>query len=237
MADHSFDPDVAALVGTTAATVYKNIRHWCEKNAFNEKNIHDSKAWTYNSATAYKKQFSYLSEKQIRTCLNKLIEHGFIAEGNFNKERRDRTKWYCDLRVKCILPNGQMQVTKRADPTSHLVTPLPNIKPNINPTVPVVGANSKARATRLPDDFIPEQEAIELAISLDVNAEYEFSKFKDYWIGVSGARGTKLDWNATFRNWVRRASEQKRPSKYNSKKPQGQNMIEALASLKEKNDA
>lgn len=28
--------------------------------------------------------------------------------------------------------------------------------------------------------------------------------FNDYWVGVSGANGTKLDWTATWRNWVRR---------------------------------
>ncbi len=28
-------------------------------------------------------------------------------------------------------------------------------------------------------------------------------KFRDYWIGVPGARGRKLDWMATWRNFVR----------------------------------
>lgn len=27
--------------------------------------------------------------------------------------------------------------------------------------------------------------------------------FHDYWIAVSGQKGTKLDWSATWRNWVR----------------------------------
>lgn len=32
-----------------------------------------------------------------------------------------------------------------------------------------------------------------------------FDEFKDYWISVPGAKGVKLDWLATWRNWVRRA--------------------------------
>jgi hypothetical protein len=28
--------------------------------------------------------------------------------------------------------------------------------------------------------------------------------FKDYWCSVPGAKGTKLDWQATWRNWARR---------------------------------
>lgn len=33
----------------------------------------------------------------------------------------------------------------------------------------------------------------------------EASKFRDYWIGVSGSKGVKLDWQATWRNWIRKA--------------------------------
>lgn len=38
-----------------------------------------------------------------------------------------------------------------------------------------------------------------------LNAETE--KFVDYWRAKSGANATKLDWPATWRNWLRRASE------------------------------
>ena len=31
-----------------------------------------------------------------------------------------------------------------------------------------------------------------------------FDEFKDYWIAVPGSKGVKLDWLATWRNWVRR---------------------------------
>jgi hypothetical protein len=30
-------------------------------------------------------------------------------------------------------------------------------------------------------------------------------QFKDYWCAKPGKDATKLDWSATFRNWVRRA--------------------------------
>ena len=30
-----------------------------------------------------------------------------------------------------------------------------------------------------------------------------FEKFKDYWIAQPGQKGVKLDWDATWRNWVR----------------------------------
>lgn len=37
----------------------------------------------------------------------------------------------------------------------------------------------------------------------DLNPIVVFETFKDYWVSVSGAKGVKLDWFATWRNWVR----------------------------------
>jgi hypothetical protein len=36
-----------------------------------------------------------------------------------------------------------------------------------------------------------------------LDADRVFARFRDYWIAESGARGRKLDWFATWRNWVR----------------------------------
>lgn len=39
----------------------------------------------------------------------------------------------------------------------------------------------------------------------------ELEIFKDYWFSVSGAKGVKLDWDATWRNWCRRAGKSNAP--------------------------
>jgi hypothetical protein len=36
--------------------------------------------------------------------------------------------------------------------------------------------------------------------------EDEADRFRDYWIAQPGAKGIKLDWPATWRNWIRRAA-------------------------------
>lgn|GEM_PF-6546295 len=63
------------------------------------------------------------------------------------------------------------------------------------------------RGHRLPDDWtLPEEwrawavkeRKWEPSVVLE-----EAANFADYWHGVSGAKGTKLDWQATWRNWVR----------------------------------
>jgi hypothetical protein len=37
----------------------------------------------------------------------------------------------------------------------------------------------------------------------DLNAIKVFERFHDYWIAQPGQKGVKLDWDATWRNWVR----------------------------------
>ena len=68
----------------------------------------------------------------------------------------------------------------------------------------------KARGTRLPDGWMPEGSDWELALDLcngDAGAVDELDRFLDYWRAVPGAKGRKADWPATWRNWVRRASQ------------------------------
>lgn len=63
-------------------------------------------------------------------------------------------------------------------------------------------AGSK-KGCRLPADWMPKDHPEET---------YELEKFRDYWASVAGQRGTKLDWDATWRNWVKSAKE-RRPAK------------------------
>lgn len=71
--------------------------------------------------------------------------------------------------------------------------------------------SSKKRACRLPDDFQPDM-AFATAAGLNLSqANTEAAKFRDYWIGQGGQKGTKLDWDATWRNWVRNAVDRSQP--------------------------
>lgn len=40
---------------------------------------------------------------------------------------------------------------------------------------------------------------------IDVDAEAD--RFRDYFLSMTGAKASKADWAATWRNWIRRASE------------------------------
>lgn len=66
-----------------------------------------------------------------------------------------------------------------------------------------------ALATRLPNDWNPSNEDIEFANQTGVDWIKNAEIFRDYWVAMPGVKGRKANWSATWRNWVRRASEQK----------------------------
>lgn len=61
----------------------------------------------------------------------------------------------------------------------------------------------QARASRLPEAWKPSDETVAWCQGQGVDADGVLPEFVDYWRGVAGQRGTKLDWEATFRNRVR----------------------------------
>lgn len=81
---------------------------------------------------------------------------------------------------------------------------------NVNETVKEVVLKRKEearkngdRATRIPEDFVPKEEHYALGKELGIIVDMEFQRFRDYYLGVSGSKGIKRDWNATLRNWLR----------------------------------
>lgn len=68
---------------------------------------------------------------------------------------------------------------------------------------------SRSRGTRLPADWSLTPERLTLAADADsrVDARREAAKFRDYWLAATGKTAVKADWDATWRNWIRRAGE------------------------------
>lgn len=65
----------------------------------------------------------------------------------------------------------------------------------------------RATARRIPLDFGLSPERQQIAEAEQVDPEREMAKFKDYWTAASGAAARKHDWDATWRNWCRKAAE------------------------------
>ena len=128
---HSFDTEIAELVGINAAIIFGNIAFWIQKNEANKEHYHDGCYWTYNSKAAYKTLFPYMTEKQIRVAFQKLIDEGMIKTGCYNEKPFDRTLWYA------LTEKGNSMLSKRATPFAPEGQPIPDIKPDINNNPPI----------------------------------------------------------------------------------------------------
>lgn len=74
----------------------------------------------------------------------------------------------------------------------------------------VVEKPKRKRGSRIPENYMPVQETIDqIRAEFPVSTERivaEHRKFCDYW-NAKVANATKLDWDGTWRNWMRRAFE------------------------------
>lgn len=69
--------------------------------------------------------------------------------------------------------------------------------------------SSTKKGTRIPADFTISEAMMEWAEAkaMDLDIELETEKFINYWQSASGQKGVKLDWVATWRNWMLNAKE------------------------------
>lgn len=128
---HYFDIDIAKKYGVNAAILLQNLGHWIRRNEANEKNYFDGNYWTFNSRRAYRELFPYMSERQINTAFQKLIDDGLVITGNYNKVAYDRTLWYAlTQKGKSILHFDIMENDKMSNGNGDNVKPIPNINTN-----------------------------------------------------------------------------------------------------------
>lgn len=136
---HFLDPEIAEKVGANAAIIYQNILYWSEHNMMNGKNGHGGMWWTYNSRKAFAAQFTYLTEKQVRLSLEKLVKAGLIVKGEFNKAGYDKTSWYspaCSKGWVSPLAQKGQGLDQKGQRKAQKGQPIPDSKPDNKPDIP-----------------------------------------------------------------------------------------------------
>jgi hypothetical protein len=122
-----------------------------------------------------------------------------------DKTAADRAKRYRDKNRDRHAP-----VTRDADRDDNALRERPETEADTEQKqIPSLrsGSAPAKRGTRLPDDWAPSSDDWREATGKlgHQGSVFELSKFRDHWKAQPGQRGVKLDWNATFRNWIRNA--------------------------------
>lgn len=125
--------ELAKIVGLNEAIVLQQIHYWIEINRKANKNFYEGRYWTYNSIRAWHEDnFDFWSLNTVQRTFSKLENQGLLISGNFNKDPRDKTKWYSidenavEKLKKTITPNwGNEKKTVFAKVTNDFpITPI-----------------------------------------------------------------------------------------------------------------
>ncbi|WP_322962495.1 conjugal transfer protein [Mycoplasmopsis cynos] len=86
---------LAKEIGLNEALILQQINYWIEINKKTGKNFYEGRYWAYNSIRSWRENdFDYMSLDTVKRTFAKLEKQGYLISGNFNKDSRDKTKWY-----------------------------------------------------------------------------------------------------------------------------------------------
>jgi len=108
--------------------------------------------------------------------------------------------------AKRALNRNSTVVERSLDSCSTVVQPTNNQEPiTNNHSIDEPPTKQRTKGSRLSTDFELPDSWTEFCQTErpDLNPQKVFDSFKDYWVAKAGAAGVKLDWQATWRNWVR----------------------------------
>lgn len=128
---HSLDTDIADKVGVHAALIFNKILDWCKYHKERNEFFFDGHFWMYNSRSSWAAHFSYMSEKNIRTALDKLVDAGLIIKGNYSESKLNRTNWYALADESPLTSSGQSNSSKTANPLAASGQSIGPQRPNI----------------------------------------------------------------------------------------------------------
>lgn len=184
-----------------------------------------------------------LDRRTIQRSVDRLLDIGELAVLAGGDGRRS-TDYYMPMGREIEGRQSAAPAAAERPPRGGAETPLGRqsaapIIPSLSvvpPSLPVPLPSPKARASRLPDEFLltPAMREWASAEAPHVDLRSETAKFCDHWRSSSGANARKLDWVAAWRNWIRRAGERNGNGHINgnlSKQQQSRANLAAWAAL------
>ena len=193
-AEFATDPVVQSLA-------FEDQRHFVMLLCFKASGLLDRQFGQPQRRTDVIRKALGLDGKAWDEAVNRLAECGLI-EGDLHPSNWDKRQYVSDSSAertreyrKRMKRHGDVTVTP---PETETETETETEK------VKVKRKREEARATRFTLDSAPKEwVAFCKEERPDLNPKQTFANFADYWKAVPGTRGRKLDWYATWRNWVR----------------------------------
>lgn len=180
---------------------------------------HDGVMKQPNMAVTMANDWSGVASERIRAVVAFEVQ-------KLRRERPDLPGWKSERHLETILAAPTLDVKNDPRPNPSV---YPSIDPTVNPsndpsvdpsvkgrttttttaTSPKGDSGAAKRGTRIPDNFHITEPMRNWAREETplVDPDRRLPEFIDYWRGVPGAKGVKLDWVSTWRNDMRKKQE------------------------------
>jgi hypothetical protein len=166
----------------------------------------------FNAPTNYKHAIGLLTQLDRATsvALKQLALNTFLPI--FAKKGFDKEKALMSLIDSLSIAYGKGIATKTRDQDQREEKGMLTHPQKDDPPTDVSRVSKPdPRGCRLPADWVVTDEIADWARGemglTRQQVEHEVPIFTDYWNAQAGAKGRKTDWDATFRNWLRRSQE------------------------------
>lgn len=83
-------PTLACAIGLNEAVLLQQIHYWMSSS----RHVYSGRRWVYNSVPNWQKQFPFWSESTVKRALLSLERQGMVISANYNRDSRDKSKWY-----------------------------------------------------------------------------------------------------------------------------------------------
>lgn len=169
----------------------------------------DIERYTDSSPATYRR-----AKAALKNDRSKMSDGAQKCAPALKNEQGDRSKMSAPLKNEREASRGveshptTVEVVDTNTPTTP--TPIPPYSPPFSPSPSVPVAKVCKRGARLPDDWkLPvdwqQWARVNFPATSAEAVTLEADKFRDFWCSKAGQGATKLDWQATWRNWCRTA--------------------------------
>lgn len=130
---HSFSVEVAKNFKVDIALLLQHFSFWYLKNKSDNVNLFKNDYWVRMKADTLVEYFPYFTKRQLRYCIDKMIDLDLLKQDQFNDKSNDRTKWYSLTKTaknilnistdKIVTPNPFLS-DKIVTPSDKIVTSI-----------------------------------------------------------------------------------------------------------------
>ena len=213
--NHSFNVKVAEEYGIEKAILLENFYFWIIKNRANNKNLHNGRYYTYNTAEAFEKLFPYMKARRIAQLLREMEhEDGLLISGQFNNYDRTKSYTLTDVEMSYLevaiiqkLDNGTYKnLTKEDTETGDC------LNTDINTDIKTYSCSTQQQPFQKPTINEIKEYCEERENKIDPSYFFDYYEAKGWKVG----KALMTDWKAIIRNWERKepAEVQKEEKEY-----------------------